>query len=563
MARKEIKGPINDGTLNNANHNFKELYEGFAGVVKEVSETAFDKVVEASKLNWKEPVDSFNNLPSISSEGDTIMARSTGKVYRFNGLSWNEIQQIDAGPVNELDSRLMSQLAETTKYNTQTDFVDLVDSLNNPYENMYFLKTGENAYQLQLSNKRKGIIYSFIKNTNDDFIILHGCFSGLDKTGVFVDKFVVKQSDLTGTFISSGSSFYTTNVGDSFEMQVQGEDIDLIVYSEIRGGMWEIKIDGGNTKKVSCYNSTTIQKRVNIAKGLNNVMHTVTGRFLGDDPAHPQSVGTARGYLRVIDTANEGTLTGFKAGGKNKVDNTILATSSNKEFAFAVVKNDLSNWIPEHDDKGSAFKMREPEFYVDDKALDVASMSIGTLHKIDLETFKLKQKVAGHVVGFGKVMELSTHLTLGKDGIVHFDGKMLATDSFTATGYPLMLPSDNAFLKEFVTGILNKQVNNLTGSEINFTEEKDKVFSGAVIDKNKPNLVAACTLKYPYKSYRIGATEGKPKQGEDLFLWNRSTKPKLYFKSMENKEFVAGEKYSWGFKMIIADIDDVYEFVAP
>src|SRR5699024_5287909 len=70
------------------------------------------KVVNNAKINWKDPVDNFSDLPSNADEGETRMDRSTGKVYRFNGTEWKEIQQIDAGPVNELDSRLSSQLAD-------------------------------------------------------------------------------------------------------------------------------------------------------------------------------------------------------------------------------------------------------------------------------------------------------------------------------------------------------------------------------------------------------------------------------------------------------------------
>src|SRR5699024_7610771 len=84
--------------------------------IDEISDAALDKVVDNAKLNWKEPVDSFSDLPSSAEEGDTRMDKSTGKVYRYDGTNWVEIQQIDAGPVNELDSRLSSQLAETDHF---------------------------------------------------------------------------------------------------------------------------------------------------------------------------------------------------------------------------------------------------------------------------------------------------------------------------------------------------------------------------------------------------------------------------------------------------------------
>src|SRR5699024_455788 len=90
--------------------------------VDEVSDAAFDKVVDNAKINWKEPVDNFNSLPSNAKNGDTRMDRSTGKVYRYDGTNWVEIQQIDAGPVNEVDARLTSQLNEkaSSQYDSLT-----------------------------------------------------------------------------------------------------------------------------------------------------------------------------------------------------------------------------------------------------------------------------------------------------------------------------------------------------------------------------------------------------------------------------------------------------------
>src|SRR5699024_475549 len=87
-----------------------------------VSDAAFDKVVDNAKINWKEPVDNFNSLPSNAKNGDTRMDRSTGKVYRYDGTNWVEIQQIDAGPVNEVDARLTSQLNEkaSSQYDSLT-----------------------------------------------------------------------------------------------------------------------------------------------------------------------------------------------------------------------------------------------------------------------------------------------------------------------------------------------------------------------------------------------------------------------------------------------------------
>ncbi|MGH2319402.1 polysaccharide deacetylase family protein [Planococcus sp. SE5232] len=85
-------------------------------VVIEAGEAAFDKVIDASKLEWQEPVATFADLATTypdATEAFTSQTTSDGSVYRFNGSEWKKIQQVDAGPINEVDTRLTAQLAET------------------------------------------------------------------------------------------------------------------------------------------------------------------------------------------------------------------------------------------------------------------------------------------------------------------------------------------------------------------------------------------------------------------------------------------------------------------
>src|SRR5699024_7089237 len=98
------------------NDNYKELYGVVNNLVDTITDEVYEQIIDGAKLNWKSPVDSENDLPTSANEGDTVMTRDDGKVYRYDGSQWQEIQQIDAGPVNELDSRLSSQLA---KVNTE------------------------------------------------------------------------------------------------------------------------------------------------------------------------------------------------------------------------------------------------------------------------------------------------------------------------------------------------------------------------------------------------------------------------------------------------------------
>src|SRR5699024_3020387 len=96
--------------------NYKELYGVVNNLVDTITDEVYEQIIDGAKLNWKSPVDSENDLPTSANEGDAVMTRDDGKVYRYDGSQWREIQQIDAGPVNVVDSRLSSQLADTDDY---------------------------------------------------------------------------------------------------------------------------------------------------------------------------------------------------------------------------------------------------------------------------------------------------------------------------------------------------------------------------------------------------------------------------------------------------------------
>jgi len=116
LARKNIGIPLDRANRNNHNDNYKELYGVVNNLVDTITDEVYEQIIDGAKLNWKSPVDSENDLPTSANEGDAVMTRDDGKVYRYDGTQWREIQQIDAGPVNEVDSRLTSQLADTNEY---------------------------------------------------------------------------------------------------------------------------------------------------------------------------------------------------------------------------------------------------------------------------------------------------------------------------------------------------------------------------------------------------------------------------------------------------------------
>src|SRR5699024_8030766 len=118
MYRSDVMNLHRNGTnwnrdeRNKTNENWDEIEGNYNNVVGNVSDKAFDKVVDSAKLNWKEPVANVASLPTNDENGTARQVRDTGKVYRFNGTDWIEVQDYDATAINEVDSRLSAQLAD-------------------------------------------------------------------------------------------------------------------------------------------------------------------------------------------------------------------------------------------------------------------------------------------------------------------------------------------------------------------------------------------------------------------------------------------------------------------
>lgn len=122
------------------NGKFGEVNTRIDNIASEIEGEVYAGIVNGARLIWQEPVATFADLATTHptpEEGWTSMARDTGIVYRFNSTAWVEIQEIDATAVNEVDSRLTSQLAETAttiidkskqlKSDLKTEFVRLGD----------------------------------------------------------------------------------------------------------------------------------------------------------------------------------------------------------------------------------------------------------------------------------------------------------------------------------------------------------------------------------------------------------------------------------------------------
>lgn len=147
---------------NKINENWDILEGSYNDVAGEITDEVFKEIVDSAKINWKEPVDSFGDLPSGANEGETRMVRDTGKVYRFDGNNWIEIQDIDPTAINEVDSRLTQQLAETaTKIYVDSLISKTADGA--PKEVFESLQELENKYP----DGKDGVMLVFDESFND------------------------------------------------------------------------------------------------------------------------------------------------------------------------------------------------------------------------------------------------------------------------------------------------------------------------------------------------------------------------------------------------------------
>lgn len=281
MARKQIRAPLDDNSLNNINHNFEELYKNYDEVVENVSEKAFSKVVDSAKLNWKEPVATFNDLPTNAEVGETRMVRDTGKVYRYSP-PWVEIQEIDAGPVNEVDSRLSAQLAQ------KVDEVILKGSTVNFYADSHLI----HSISLEEAGN-SSLVQSYI-----DSLVSSGQIQGatLGDKSVTVDNlaFTTKKDILPNYRVIKK---YIINYDGSLVWHAGYITTELIAVDIGR------EVEVKNCRRLAFYNSDgTLNKYFELGEGENITTHKATAPFMRVSYSNA-SGWQANLYLNYIDSS--------------------------------------------------------------------------------------------------------------------------------------------------------------------------------------------------------------------------------------------------------------------
>ena len=242
MKLNRTPNPLDRSARNGENDNW-DIIEGEVraigdrvdNFVDEVSDAAFDKIVDNSKLNWKEPVNNFNSLPSNAQKGDTRMDRSTGKVYRYDGSEWKEIQQIDAGPVNEVDARLTSQLNETESYLNET----------------------KEAINQKLSLKRDIGVPIGLSDAGSDLL---SAINGNTEVNVLSIPRNESVSPIKTTFFIKSSNLFNENevlkgygIDSSTGLPVENESLNLSYFIPVKPSTVYIRNNSPSTVRVAFY----------------------------------------------------------------------------------------------------------------------------------------------------------------------------------------------------------------------------------------------------------------------------------------------------------------------
>ena len=131
---------------NKTNENWDEIEGNYNNVVENVSDKAFDKVVDSAKLNWKEPVDTLDNLPSNAVVGDTRAVRENGYIYRYDGSQWKIIQEFDLSMIDDLETTIQRTASYTGISHKEMHKREIVLELPGRFDDYNAVMTSQTEY---------------------------------------------------------------------------------------------------------------------------------------------------------------------------------------------------------------------------------------------------------------------------------------------------------------------------------------------------------------------------------------------------------------------------------
>jgi Prophage endopeptidase tail/Prophage endopeptidase tail N-terminal domain len=115
---------------------------------------------------------------------------------------------------------------------------------------------------------------------------------GLGKEYAEKDMLTGESRNMTGfdpdAWFDKTEPYYGTTLGATFKMEYYGTGIRFNYFAAPDGGILEFTLDGDESKKatVSCWNSTGVERSIDLFRDAEQKAHTIYGVFKGADPAH-------------------------------------------------------------------------------------------------------------------------------------------------------------------------------------------------------------------------------------------------------------------------------------
>lgn len=455
------------------------------------------------------------------------------------------------------------QLAQNTYFGieNQTDFVDLINKTNAKSSTLFTKIQGDRLFEVCIPFKgNKSQQWYIEKDPNDDFMKLSGAF--ISEYGLSSIVSGAKEYDSkNGTWNTNTINHYTTEVGATFTTTFEGNGVNFRHMEDTRGGIWRFIIDDDPnlTLDYSTYGTSNSTKSSKLFEFLPDGEHTIVATFMGDDPENPPSggTGTSRGWVYASGGTFQILITRYSFSKEVEV----FKMTSNKEFALAITPQGSSQaqWIPEHNNVGTAFAIKQEVYFDDELVTDWEGQSNYYQHSL----VQIVQKIYGkHPDNANNLVEFITIHTFNADGVFTKTKMNVLEDILINTGYAMMCPVNFAFTNKMVTSLDNSY--DITSTEeYSSTDlaENDKALSYLFLGNDSyQNYVGAMTINQPKKTLRVGKVG---RRNPLTWLQFRATNglAKLYPQMFNNYQATTGDTFEFSGSYTIGEIpfaDELY-----
>lgn len=475
----------------------------------------------------------------------------------------SEVETARDGKVN-LNDRLDNMKDFSIRNVEQTDFVDKLKGLSN-YDNVQIKKSNATTFSVsnvnEVNNRHMTNIFS--KNANDDYFILSESYVGATTISELPKEYV-NYTKVSGTIDTQYTTHFATEINTKIKATISGTIIYLRRYGDNRGGIWEFTVDGDTDNKVriSTFKATAGTDDVKIFENLKDTTHILEGVFIGDDPVNAPSGGVSRAWLPYSTTVETTKTFYSRIVNVNMVREKNLNTAmSNKDFALRIRPSGSTgeyHFVPEHNATGTAFKISDTKFLLDEKPLDVMSLPVG-ISQIG-KNFKIIQSVHGKYPNGDNLVRIDNVHNISLDGSVRLMGKVnVLKDIEIQDGYFLMLPVSTDVATRLKTSRQNNYATTkIDGSRTNLTAEKDDTTSYIFTSSVNTNLYSAMTIHDPYRSMRVGES-GKFPTGQTAWIEHRNASmQKLYQSIFRLTTITAGTELNYDGSYISGELSNVH-----